>query len=281
MNAAHAHVHRHPRYEREEEAALIARAQAGDARAANQVAAAHLRDVVFVAHRYRSYGAPLDELVAEGSLGLLRALQKFDPSHGARFKTYAVYWIRAYVATYVLRSRSLVTNRTGVLRSRSFFRLRRERARLESLHGPGADTARLLAERLSVTEAQLEGMLARADARDLSLDVPLSADTSMTLGDQLTGGEDPEHACAAAQIRERLEAALADALPTLDPRERFIAEVRLLSDGEEELSLAEIGRRLGVSRERARQLETRARKKLETALSARHGLDRDSISPAA
>ncbi|HVU01268.1 MAG TPA: sigma-70 family RNA polymerase sigma factor [Polyangiaceae bacterium] len=281
MNATLPHVNGHPRYDRDAEALLIARARAGDARAANQLVAAHLRDVAFIAHKYRNYGTPLDELVAEGSLGLLRALEKFDPERGTRFGTYAAYWIRAYVVTYVLRSRSLVTNRTGVLRTRLFFKLRRERARLETMHGASAETNRLLAERLTVTEAQLERMIARADARDVSLDAPVSEDAGATLGDSLSGGADPETAYAATEMQRRVEGAVADAFAALDPRERFIAEARFLATGEDELSLAEIGRRLGVSRERARQLESRARKKLELALSERHGLSREWISPAA
>ena len=126
-----------PPLSREEENTLAARARAGDRRAADRLLEAHLRDVVFVAKKHRYYGIPLGDLIAEGNLGLLRALEKFEPERGVRFSTYAAHWIRSFIMGYVLRSWTLVGGRTGVLSSNLFFRLRRERARLESLYGSG------------------------------------------------------------------------------------------------------------------------------------------------
>lgn len=274
-------AHREPRLSREEEAELLERHRLqADRGAADRLVRAHLRDVVFLATRYRHYGVPVEELISEGNLGLLRALEKYEPSHGTRFGTYAIYWIRAYVITHVLRSWSLVRNRTGVLRTRLFFRLRRERARLESLHGAGEATHLLLAERMNMTPERLTRVLSRLDARDVSLDEPQSDDGAATLGDRLASPDDQESSLAAEEVRDQLERALGTALPELDRRERFIVESRWMAGREEELSLADIGRELGVSRERVRQLETRARTKLAKVLCEQHGATRDWLSAA-
>src|SRR6185436_15340827 len=112
------------------------------------------------------------ELVAEGNFGLMRALTKFDPSRGNRFMTYATYWIRAYVIDYVIRTWSLVGGGSGALRSRLFFKIRRERARISSLLGEGEQADRALAERVGVSQAELAPMLRRLEVRDVSLDLP-------------------------------------------------------------------------------------------------------------
>jgi RNA polymerase sigma-32 factor len=270
-----------PRLSREEEEVLVTRWRTEqDRRAADQLIGAHLRDVCFIALQHRFYGMPVGDLIAEGNLGLMKALEKYDPAFGTRFGTYAAYWVRAYVVGHVLRSWSMVGNRTGVLRTKLFFRLRRERARLENLHGSGEQSEALLAERMEVSRDQLSAMIRRVDSRDVSLDAPLYADAHATLGDSLPGDEDQERTYQAAELRRRLEAALKDALPGLDPRERFIVEARWLADQDDELSLADIGRKLGVSRERVRQLETRARQKLQRALSERHGATPDWLEAA-
>jgi RNA polymerase sigma-32 factor len=274
-------ANRVPRVTREEEEVLVARWRgSADRRAADKLVASHLRDVVAIALRFRFYGTPVGELIAEGNLGLLKALEKYDTSFGTRFGTYAAYWIRAYVVGHALRSWSMVGNRSGVMRSKLFFKLRRERARLESMHGVGGDVNTLLAERMNVTETKLAVMLNRMDARDVSLDDPIGDDSRTTLGDQLLGGEDQEQSYAQHQLRQRMTEVLEDALRTLDARERFIVEARLMADHEEELSLADIGRQLGVSRERARQLEKRARDKLRGALNRRPGASTDWLSAA-
>ena len=267
---------------REEEAALwlLAR-EKGDRGAVTRLVQAHLRDVVFIAKKHRLYGVPVADLIAEGNLGLLHAFEKFDPARGVRFGTYAAHWIRAYVVTHVLRSWSLVGGSSGVLRSGLFFRLRRERARLEALHGQGDATLRLLAERMGVSEEQLRLLLERLDARDLSLDAPLYSESTTTIADRLPAGDDTERSYDEQEERRRVETSLYDALDVLDRRERFIAEARWLADAESELSLADIGRELGVSRERARQLETRARAKMKKALAERWGSSESSESAGA
>ncbi|MET0595248.1 MAG: sigma-70 family RNA polymerase sigma factor [Polyangiaceae bacterium] len=257
---------------REDEAALwLLVREKGDRQAVERLVQAHLRDVTFIAKKHRLYGVPLADLIAEGNLGLLHAFDKFDPARGVRFGTYAAHWVRAYIVTHVLRSWSLVGGSSGVLRSGLFFRLRRERARLETLHGSGEETMRLLAERMAVSEDQLRLMLERLDARDLSLDAPLYSESTTTIADRLASGDDTERSYDEGCERRKVETALYDALDVLDRRERFIAEARWLADAESELSLADIGRELGVSRERARQLETRARAKMKKALAERWG----------
>jgi RNA polymerase sigma-32 factor len=253
--------------DREEESELIAAAQAGDRRAADRIALAHLRDVIYLARRHRYYGIPLADLIGEGNLGLLRALERFEPARGVRFATYATHWIRSFIVGHVLRSWTLVGGQTGVLRSNLFFRLRRERARLECLHGCSPETTQLLAERLNLTEDELGPMVERLDARDVSLDAPARPGSAAPLGESLAAPDDAETDYETEKRRRQVAAALRRALPKLDTRERFIAEARLLADTSDELSLADIGRRLGVSRERARQLETRTCAKIRRALA--------------
>jgi RNA polymerase sigma-32 factor len=261
-------VQQFPRLSREEESELCRRwIQTGETAAKEQLVRAHLRYVVAIALKYRRYGLPLAELIAEGNFGVVHALGKFEPDRGNRFVTYAAYWIRAYMLNYIIRSWSLVSAGSGALRSKMFFKLRRERVRITNLVGDGAEATEMLAERFGMSEAQITAMLRRLEGRDVSLDTKVFDDAVTTLVDTM---ESPlagqEEILASGQIRDRAQSAVRTALETLDPRERFIAEARLMADSEDELSLAEIGRRLGVSRERARQLEARAKRKLRNRI---------------
>jgi RNA polymerase sigma-32 factor len=258
--------------DREEELALFRRfREEGDARAAEVLTRAHLRHVVMIAQKYGRYGLRPAELIAEGNFGLVHALGKFDVSRGYRFMTYARHWIRAYVIDYVLRTWSLVRTGSGALRSKLFFKLRRERMRVVNALGEGEAADRLLAERLDVTQAELSSLLARLEGRDLSLDVPLP-DGSPSLAERLPAPDDQERMLSEFQTRAMLKGVVRSAVGKLDDRERYIVEHRLMADREEELSLAEMGRRLGVSRERARQLEERAKKKLRGQIRRRYEL---------
>jgi RNA polymerase sigma-32 factor len=271
-----------PSLTREEERSLIDRiTNSGDRRATERLVEAHLRDVVFIARRHRFYGIPLADLIAEGNFGLMRALGKFDPAFNVRFGTYAAHWIRAFVVTHVLRSWSVSAGANGAIPSNLFFRLRRERARLESLHGPGEDTIKLLAERMDMDEHELRRALERLDARDVSLDVPRRAGSRVSVGEELTSGDSAERTYEIESLRHRVAAALPAALFCLDARERFIAEARWLADPDDELSLAAIARQMGVTRERVRQLECRAREKVRRALVEQHGVDADSFRATA
>lgn len=258
--------------ERDEEIALFRRfREEGDARAADSITRSHLRAVVLIAQQYGRYGLRPAELIAEGNFGLVHAMGKFDVSRGYRFMTYARHWIRAYVIDYVLRTWSLVRTGSGALRSKLFFKLRRERMRVVNALGEGEAADRALAERMNLTVPEVTQMLGRLEARDLSLDVPL-ADGAPSLAERLAGPDDQEQKLAEVQTRAMLEGVIRTAIGKLDDRERFIVEHRLMADSEEELSLAEMGRRLGVSRERARQLEERAKKKLRGQIRERYEL---------
>jgi RNA polymerase sigma-32 factor len=149
------------------------------------------------------------------------------------------------------------------LRSKLFFKLRRERVRVTNLVGEGDHADELLAKQLNLSQSKLKSMMRRLEARDLSLDGKVFEDASATLGDSLVAPDpDQEETVSGTELKSFITGAVRDALSALDQRERYIAEKRLMADTEDELSLAEIGRRLGVSRERARQLEARAKRKL-------------------
>ncbi len=251
---------------REAEHELAVRYRNGDRAAGSRLVESNLRFVLSMARQYKRYGLPMPELVAEGNVGLATALEKFDPYKGTRFVTYAAYWIRAYVLNYVIRSWSLVGAGSGPLRSKLFFQLRRERARISNVVHDKDEAMASLAAKLNITVEKLEPLLQRLDARDVSLDVPVYADGEGTRGDSLSD-ERPaqDEQFASAERQNVYDIRVRAAVAKLDPRERFIVEQRIMSD--EELSLAELGRKLGVSRERARQLEARARKKLEAQLA--------------
>lgn len=255
-----------PRLTHEQELELARRFKIhGDRVAADRLVRAHLRYVVTTALRYQGYGVPVSDLVAEGNFGVVLALGRFDPSRGARFVTYAAHWVRATIMGYVIRTWSIVGG-SSALRSRSFFRLRRERARLLALLGDEETAEVELASRLGVGKEHVRVLLRRLDARDASLDAPMTAQSSVTTLDRLVASDDPERQFLDRRLDSDMKRAVAHALSVLDGRERFIAERRLMADSVDELSLAELGRRLGVSRERVRQLEARAKKKLRDAL---------------
>jgi RNA polymerase sigma-32 factor len=168
-----------------------------------------------------------------------------------------------------------------VLRSSLFFRLRRERARLESLHGSSSETTQLLAEKLGLPPDEIGPMLDRLDTRDLSLDAPIYSDDGATLGDSLASHDDAELAYDAEKLRHRVEAALQKALPELDTGNGSLPRLAFFADTFDKLSLADIGRKLGVSRERARQLETRACAKIRRVLTDAYGECSDRPATAA
>lgn len=259
-----ARVRAFPVLSREDEQDLVHRwINAHEERAKDRLLAAHLRYVVAIALRYRRYGVPVEELVSEGNFGLVHALGKFEPSRGTRFVTYAAYWIRAYVLNHVIRSWSLVGVGSGALRSKMFFRLRRERVKIANLVGDGAQADTMLAQAMGLPEATVQAMVRRLDARDVSLDTKPFDDSSTSLGDLLAAPDrSQEETLAASERDDHVRIAVQSAMADLDERERYIAEKRLMADRDDELSLAEIGRRLGVSRERARQLEVRTKRKL-------------------
>jgi RNA polymerase sigma-32 factor len=271
-----------PLLDREEEVALARRFRENrDPTARDALARSQLRTVVSIALKYRRYGIDLSELIAEGNVGLVHALSKFDPERGNRLVTYASHWIRAYILEAVLRSWSIVGGGSGALRTKLFFKLRRERARVANLVGEGEEAERLLAERLDVEPEKLRILLQQLEIRDLRLDASATdGDSTVRWVDTLPSLDRNQEEIAlrseaAETARDKVETALAG----LDERERFIVEQRFMADPEDQLSLAEIGRTLGFSRERARQLEARARRKLRARIGhVEHGRRSDSGS---
>lgn len=258
-------VQQYAQHTREEELELVKQfREHGSEPARDALVRAHLRHVVAIALKYRRYGLPVADLVAEGNFGVVHALSKFDATRGTRFVTYAAYWIRAYILNYIIRSWSLVGVGSGALRSKTFFKLRRERVRITNLVGEGPEADELLAKSMNLPTEKVTAMVRRLEARDLSLDAQVWDDSATTVLDTLVApGNDQETQVGDLETRLNVQELVRDSLKHLDKRERYIVEKRLMADSEDELSLAEIGRRLGVSRERARQLEARARRKLK------------------
>jgi RNA polymerase sigma-32 factor len=258
------HAKRAPRMGAAEELECI-RAWQGrkDRRAAERVIEANLRHVVFTALKFKNYGIPIADLISEGNVGLLKALDRFDTERNVRFATYANYWVRAQIILGVMDSWSLLSGPRGALDSRVFFRLRRERARLGS-QAPqsdgGATLEQRLAEEFGVSEERMNEMLAQLDCRGQSLDTPTTGQKGWLA--QLTRAAEQSEALEQREQSLQLERILSRVRGQLDPREAFILERRLMADPEEKLTLGEIGQHFGVSRERVRQIEVRAQKKL-------------------
>jgi RNA polymerase sigma-32 factor len=239
-----------------------------DRHAAGQLIEANLRHVVFTALAYKNYGIPLDDLISEGNVGLMKALDRFDPSHNVRFATYAIYWIRAQIVLGLLDSWSIMSGPRGALDSRVFFRLRRERARLaagaqapERAGEPSIEAQ--LAVQFGVSERRMEEMLAQLDHRGVSLEGGSGGHEPWPLPELRSDAEQATRLEWQEQSLQ-VERILGAVRGELDPRETFILDRRLMADPDEKLSLGEIGAQFGVSRERVRQIEVRAQKKIRT-----------------
>lgn len=252
------------RLDRDEELALVRRAQAGDQRARAELVETNMRHVIAIARKYRRYGVPFEELLSEGSVGLLIAIDKFDADRGTRLVTYAGHWIRARILDYVVRSATMIGGGMGAFKTKIFFTLRRERAKLLEAGVDRQERLRVLAEKLNVTERRVEELLRQLDATVTSINAPLG-EPDYTLEDRIaTDGPSPEERVARTEQRGLLSEEIEAALAGLDPRERHIASRRMLDD--DAPSLAELGRDFGISRERARQLEARAKEKIRRHL---------------
>jgi len=263
-----------PRLSREEERDLIRLWQVHrDKRAAERLTRCSLRYVIAVAYKHRRYDVPVDVLVSEGNLGLIRAMGKFDLEQDTRFSTYATYWIRYYIVDHIMRTWSIVGGGSGALKSRLFFRLRRERARAWSLHGNTETAERLVAERLDLSRQEVSRLSQQIDRRDVSLDTPLRDESNSTMIDTLCNEADQVEQLARAQILQKLTPLLTEALGTLSARERLIVEQRLMANEEDEQSLSKLGETFGISRERVRQIEDALKAKLRRYISQRCSID--------
>lgn len=262
-------VERYPVLSREDELALAERWRAhGDREAADMLVQSHLRSVIKIARKYRGYGIYLSDLVAEGNLGLLEAVIRFEPERGLRFLTYARHWVRAYILSHVLKHWSIVDLGTTALQSKMFFRLQAEHARLQLELGDGDDSIESrLAAKFSTSSEQVRASLERLGRRDASLDVPV-LDGSITFLDTLQAGQtDQEERVAAAELSSVVRAAVEELWPTLDCRERLIVDQRLLPRDGDARTLASLGQQLGITRERVRQLEAGVKVKLRAVLA--------------
>ena len=249
----------------EQEHELAARYQRyGDLDAAQRLICANLRFVVKVALEYRGYGLRLLDLVQEGNIGLMQAVRKFDPERGLRLITYAVWWIRAYIHNYIMKSWSLVKIGTTQAQKKLFYKLAQTRSALRSL--TGAASVAEVADELEVDPAVVEEMDRRLGQRDLSLDVELAEGEEYTLLDILPDRRASQEAVLIDREERRL---LGDrtriALAALPTRERQIIEQRILNAPSR--TLQEIADEFGVSRERVRQLEQNALRRLRVALA--------------
>jgi RNA polymerase sigma-32 factor len=251
---------------RDEEAALARRFRdEGDVAAAHELVVSNLRFVVKVAHQYKGYGFKLLDLIQEGNIGLMMAVKKFDPERGYRLISYAVWWIRAQIHSYLMKSWSMVKLGTTLSRRKLFFKLRSTRSKLEQEARGGKISAADLAESLGVSERDVNEMDMRMASRDFSLDAHVGEDTSTSHLDMLESqSANQEELIGEAQERALLHETTHQALENLDEREREIIQRRYLA--EEPVTLQQIGDDFGVSRERVRQLESRALKKLRGAV---------------
>ena len=263
-------ISEYPVLDREEEQALAIRFRDhGDVAAAHQLVVSNLRFVVKVAHQYRGYGLKLLDIIQEGNIGLMHAVKKFDPDKGYRLISYAVWWIRAQMQAFILKSWSLVKLGAGRVRRKLFFGLRSARSRLqaEGIEEPGA-LRESLARSLGVSEEEISEMELRLAGRDFSLDVPVGEDGDTNHLDMLESEHpEPEALVAARQERELLGEIIDEGSSLLNEKEAIILDRRLLN--EEPPTLAELGSELGVSRERIRQLEQRVIRKLRSVAEGR------------
>lgn len=236
----------------------------GDMEAAERLVTSNLRFVVKIAHEYKNYRVKLLDLIQEGNIGLMHAVKKFDPYKGYRLISYAVWWIRAYMQNYVIRSWSLVKIGTTQAQRKLFFKLNQVKRNLEKLSVNNPEF-REAAELLNVKESEVIEMDLRLANRDVSLDATLGDDGESRFVDQLVDeGIDQEEQLIKNQQRALVKKNIAGALAKLNERESYIIRNRVMVDDPK--TLQEIGDTFNITRERARQIEKEALKKMRLAL---------------
>ncbi|MBN2428613.1 MAG: RNA polymerase sigma factor RpoH [Deltaproteobacteria bacterium] len=252
---------------REEEYDLAVRYHRhGDLDAAQRLICANLRFVVKIAHEYRRYGLKMLDLIQEGNIGLMMAVKKFEPERGLRLISYAVWWIKAYIHNFIIRSWSMVKIGTTQAQKKLFFKLNQARKALSKM-GEESQLANL-ADELDVREEELLEMEQRINVRDSSIDMPLTEGSSYTLLDALPDTQENQEDRFIKNEQEKvLSKEIQSALSTLNERERNIVESRILS--EKPLTLQDLADKYQVSRERIRQLEKNALEKIKGTLSPR------------
>jgi RNA polymerase sigma-32 factor len=238
-----------------------------DSDAAEKLVTSHLRLVARIAMGYRGYGLPIGEVISEGNVGLMQAVKRFDPDKGFRLATYAMWWIRASIQEYILRSWSLVKMGTTAAQKKLFFNLRRAKSQLRALDDGDLhpDHVQTIARKLGVREADVVSMNRRLGG-DSSLNAPVRADAEAGEWQDWLVGDAPsqEDQLAETQELDQRRGYLTNALSSLNDRERRIFEARRLSDSP--ITLEDLSTEFGVSRERIRQIEVRAFEKVQKAV---------------
>jgi RNA polymerase sigma-32 factor len=264
-------IRRFPMLERQEEYVLAKRwREHGDRDAAHKLVTSHLRLVAKIAMGYRGYGLPISEVISEGNVGLMQAVKRFEPEKGFRLATYAMWWIKAAIQEYILRSWSLVKMGTTANQKKLFFNLRKAKSKISAL-GEGdlrPEQVKTIAQRLGVTEQDVIDMNRRLGG-DASLNAGIREDgDSGEWQDWLVDESASQEAVLAeSQEFDNRRKALGDALSVLNERERRIFEARRLADNP--ITLEELASEFGVSRERVRQIEVRAFEKVQKAVRSR------------
>jgi len=242
----------------------------GDRDAAHRLVTSHLRLVAKIAMGYRGYGLPISEVISEGNVGLMQAVKRFEPEKGFRLATYAMWWIKAAIQEYILRSWSLVKMGTTANQKKLFFNLRKAKSKISALEEGDLrpDQVKIIAKRLGVTEQDVVEMNRRLGG-DVSLNAPIRDDgDSGEWQDWLVDeSSSQESRLVESEEADNRRKALGEALSVLNERERRIFEARRLA--EEPITLEELADEFGVSRERVRQIEVRAFEKVQKAVRSR------------
>jgi len=258
-------IRKFPLLEPEEEYMLAKRwKEHEDPDAARQLVTSHLRLVAKIAMGYRGYGLPLSEVVSEGNVGLMQAVKRFEPDKGFRLATYAMWWIRAAIQEYILRSWSLVKMGTTAAQKKLFFNLRKAKNKISAIEEGDLTPEHTaeIARQLAVPEEEVTNMNRRLSGGDTSLNAPMRADGESEWQDWLADDTmDQETRLAEAEEMGERHDLLTDAMGELSERERDILRARRLQD--EPATLEELSQKYGVSRERVRQIEVRAFEKLQ------------------
>ncbi|MEA2928346.1 MAG: polymerase sigma-32 factor [Hyphomicrobiales bacterium] len=264
-------IRRFPMLEPQEEYMLAKRwREHGDRDAAHKLVTSHLRLVAKIAMGYRGYGLPISEVVSEGNVGLMQAVKRFEPEKGFRLATYAMWWIKASIQEYILRSWSLVKMGTTANQKKLFFNLRKAKSKISALEEGDMrpDQVKLIAKRLGVPEQDVVDMNRRLGG-DASLNAPIREDgDSGEWMDWLVDDSDSQESrLVASEQADNRHKALGEALDVLNERERRIFEARRLAD--DPMTLEDLAAEFGVSRERVRQIEVRAFEKVQKAVRNR------------
>ncbi len=261
-------INQFPLLNQEEEFKLAVRYRKyDDIEAAHKLITSNLRFVVKVVFEYKSYGVKLLDLIQEGNIGLMMAVKKFNPYKGYRFISYAIWWIRAYIQNFIIKTWSLVKIGTTQAQKKLFYKIGKVRKALES-NGENEKKYEILAHDLDVTKEDIIEMEQRMSSRDLSLDAPFDESQELTHL-ELLKEESPNQEEAIAQEEEKKirEHEVQNAMKRLNEKEAYVLQNRIMA--EEPLTLQQIGDHLKLSRERVRQIESEALKKLKREFNAR------------